>query len=418
MASNIPWMTRLVRMNCFAKQRIYPIAISIFQDGNLTLNHVVQQQRTYDVKNDSTDHGENFSISPPKIENKPTTKTITISRAMKAYMERAKSHDNMMKAEVADYEIGKRHLANIMGEDPDNFTQADVDRAIEYLLPSGLFDKKARPLLKNPYEIFPKRKVAQFSLDGRPLHWLYFTALPNFYSILHDITCKMEDLKALEDKLLSENKTEDLNVPPLNLASSEWLTYQQLKDKFVEKVQEKDYQHFLVMMERLVSHPLSHRELPFIMAFRNMLTNESLDTNPPQIEYDAEGRSFSCAEGTRKDSWAYVKLYMPGTGKVTINGKDLSYFTNFLYRESLLFPLSLAGVIGQVDIEAEAMYGGPTGHCGAIRLAVSRALCAFVDKDVKEKLRLTGMLTRDPRKRERKKPGQEGARKKFTWKKR
>jgi small subunit ribosomal protein S9 len=63
-----------------------------------------------------------------------------------------------MKVKTEEYEIGKRHLARMMGENPDNFTQAEVDKAIEYLLPSGLFAKKARPFLKHPEDYYPKSK--------------------------------------------------------------------------------------------------------------------------------------------------------------------------------------------------------------------------------------------------------------------
>ncbi|KAH9525326.1 37S ribosomal protein S9, mitochondrial [Bulinus truncatus] len=364
----------------------------------------------------SSDSANDGNVLVAKTESRPSAKAITISRSMKAYMEKVKQHDDLMKAEVADFEMGKRHLANIMGEDSDNFTQEDVDRAIQYLLPNGIFEKKARPMLKNPYEIFPKRKAAQFTLEGRPFHWLYFTAAPNYYNILYDITWKLEALKTLEDQLYSERK--EIESKPLSLASSEWISFDQLKNKLVEKIQEKDYKHFIVMMERLAAHPLAHKEEEYIMQFRNMLQLVNQGLISPSIETDAGGRCFACAEGRRKDSWAIAKVYKPGTGLVTINDKDLSYFSNLLYRESLMFPLSVTGLIGQVDIVAETKYGGPTGQAGAIRFAISQALCAFVPDEVKEQLRLSGMLTRDPRKRERKKPGQEKARKKFTWKKR
>ena len=59
---------------------------------------------------------------------------------------------------------GKRWLARMMGEDPDNFSQKDVDEAIAYLLPSSLFAKDARPVMKHPYDLFPKTKESLVSL--------------------------------------------------------------------------------------------------------------------------------------------------------------------------------------------------------------------------------------------------------------
>ncbi|XP_076619833.1 small ribosomal subunit protein uS9m [Colletes latitarsis] len=72
----------------------------------------------------------------------------------------------------------------------------------------------------------------------------------------------------------------------------------------------------------------------------------------------------------------------------------------------------------KVDIEATVTGGGRTGQSGAIRWGISQGLRNFVDIEMIEKMRIAGLLTRDWRKRERKKPGQEGARRKFTWKKR
>lgn len=58
----------------------------------------------------------------------------TISKAMKAYLERAKEHEEFMKTQRHEYQLGKRHLANMMGEDPETFTQEDVDVSLEIIL--------------------------------------------------------------------------------------------------------------------------------------------------------------------------------------------------------------------------------------------------------------------------------------------
>ncbi|XP_026474894.1 28S ribosomal protein S9, mitochondrial-like [Ctenocephalides felis] len=86
--------------------------------------------------------------------------------------------------------------------------------------------------------------------------------------------------------------------------------------------------------------------------------------------------------------------------------------------EKLLFPLIFTGMNGKVDIEANVEGGGPSGQAGAIRWGIAWGLRSFVDQETIEKMRLAGLLTRDYRRKERKKPGQEGARRKFTWKKR
>lgn len=57
--------------------------------------------------------------------------------------------------------------------------------AIEYLFPSGLFEKKARPFMRPPEEVFPERKAAEFDESGRPHHFLFYTSKPSFYQLLH-----------------------------------------------------------------------------------------------------------------------------------------------------------------------------------------------------------------------------------------
>jgi len=82
-----------------------------------------------------------------------------------------------------------------------------------------------------------------------------------------------------------------------------------------------------------------------------------------------------------------------------------------------MFPLHFTGLLNKVDFEAKIIEGDST-FSGAIRLGISHCLCSFVSKDIIERMRIAGLLTRDPRVHERQKVGQLGARKKQTWKKR
>lgn len=128
---------------------------------------------------------------------------------MKAYLERSREHDEFIRTQEHEYQIGKRHLANMMGEDPENFTQEDVDRAIQYLLPSGLFDPKARPIMKPPAEVFPPRKAAEFDESGRPYHSFFYTGKPNFYQLMFDIVENVNSLNAFEDKMIRKQLQPD-----------------------------------------------------------------------------------------------------------------------------------------------------------------------------------------------------------------
>ena len=121
--------------------------------------------------------------------------------------------------------------------------------------------------------------------------------------------------------------------------------------------------------------------------------------------------------GRRKASVA--RIYMSkGKGKITVNGKDFKeYFPVDTMQFKLEQPFNIADLTGKFDVKVNVNGGGTTGQAEAIRLAISRALCEL-DHENRVSLKPEGMLTRDARVVERKKPGQKKARKKFQWVKR
>jgi len=123
------------------------------------------------------------------------------------------------------------------------------------------------------------------------------------------------------------------------------------------------------------------------------------------------------ATGRRKTAVARVNL-TPGMGKITINEQPFEkYFTRETDRNIVMEPLKLTRSESKFDILAKVTGGGLTGQAGALRLSLSRALSAC-DEGNKSSLKKADCLRRDPRMKERKKPGQKGARKKFQWVKR
>ena len=123
------------------------------------------------------------------------------------------------------------------------------------------------------------------------------------------------------------------------------------------------------------------------------------------------------ALGRRKSSVARVYL-TEGTGKITINKKDLTqYFPSAILQYVVKQPLELLEVAGKYDIKANLDGGGLTGQSQALRLAIARALVK-VNADDKKALRQAGFMTRDAREVERKKPGQPKARRRFQFSKR
>jgi small subunit ribosomal protein S9 len=121
--------------------------------------------------------------------------------------------------------------------------------------------------------------------------------------------------------------------------------------------------------------------------------------------------------GRRKTSVARVWL-RPGGGRILVNRRPFEdYFPRETLRMIIAQPLQLTNTSGTFDATINVGGGGPTGQAGAVRHGIARALLEF-DVNLRPTLKRAGLLTRDPRMRERKKYGQPGARSKFQYSKR
>ena len=125
---------------------------------------------------------------------------------------------------------------------------------------------------------------------------------------------------------------------------------------------------------------------------------------------DYNSRPFFYGTGRRKSSVARVRLYQ-GTGKVTINGRDIDdYFGLETLKLIVRQPLNLTGLTEKFDIECRVAGGGVSGQAGAIRHGIARALLQYDSEGLRSALKKAGFLTRDPRMKERKKYGLKAAR--------
>ena len=123
------------------------------------------------------------------------------------------------------------------------------------------------------------------------------------------------------------------------------------------------------------------------------------------------------ATGRRKQSIARVRLWS-GTGTIVVNERAYDdYFPREGLRLAIRSPLLLTHQLGKLNVSVNVAGGGLTGQAGAIRLGIARALVTL-DPANRVSLRGAGLLTRDPREKERKKYGRKGARKRFQWTKR
>lgn len=124
------------------------------------------------------------------------------------------------------------------------------------------------------------------------------------------------------------------------------------------------------------------------------------------------------AVGRRKTAIAQVRLTPGGSGTITVNGKPYEeFFTTPTLRAAVLRPLKEAGKTTVVNVSVKTVGGGPTGQADATKLGIARALVMY-DEALKPSLKAHSLLTRDPRKKERKKFGKHGARRSPQWRKR
>jgi small subunit ribosomal protein S9 len=123
--------------------------------------------------------------------------------------------------------------------------------------------------------------------------------------------------------------------------------------------------------------------------------------------------------GTGRRKTAAARVYLrPGNGQITVNRKAFAdYFPNETLQMIIRQPLQLTESANKFDILVNVAGGGPAGQAGAVRHGITRALMEF-NSELRLTLKQAGLVTRDPRKKERKKYGQKGARKRFQFSKR
>lgn len=130
-------------------------------------------------------------------------------------------------------------------------------------------------------------------------------------------------------------------------------------------------------------------------------------------------KRYYYAVGRRKSATAQVRLYEKGKGEITINKKNYKdFFPLTKLQNSVIAPLKVVGLENKIDVSAIVKGGGIRGQAEAIRHGISRALLKINEEEYRKILRAEGYLTRDPRAKERKKPGLKRARRAPQWSKR
>ncbi|XP_040574806.1 small ribosomal subunit protein uS9m [Lepeophtheirus salmonis] len=348
-----------------------------------------------------------------------------ISSAMKYYLVKKRNHDAFIAGERESFERGKANLAKMMGIPIETLSQEEIDRAIEYLFPSGLHNPEARPILKPPEEIFPKEKDAEFDDEGRPFHSFFYCVSPNFVQTLHDLVGRLQLIQFLEDR---PTKIVHNPLEGAFFSGSQWVSKEELQDTYLERISDDQYSELLEILERLSSHAFAYKIKDYLGSYRRKIgsNDETIkEVEFIQPKFDEKGCAYVEAIGQRKTSVAHVKVTKPGKGSFSIAHLDypedvqgIGYFDNYMDRHQIMFPLQLTRLLGAVDVHCIVYAGGTSGQAGAVRYALSTCLKSFVDAEKVDEMRLMGLLTQDIRVRERKRFGHVKSRKKPKFKKR
>lgn len=143
-----------------------------------------------------------------------------------------------------------------------------------------------------------------------------------------------------------------------------------------------------------------------------------LEADQQAAAKNAKGGSFIPSVGRRKTSIARVRLIKNGKGLITVNGKEFDkYFTTYDLRAQISNPMKAVGQDTAVDVSAKVVGGGIRGQAEAVRHGIARALIVL-NPTFRKTLKKLGYLSRDPRQKERKKPGLKSARRAPQWSKR
>jgi small subunit ribosomal protein S9 len=147
-------------------------------------------------------------------------------------------------------------------------------------------------------------------------------------------------------------------------------------------------------------------------------TIELKDVEIESAEKDAKKKNeYLYAVGRRKTATAQIRLYKKGEGKITVNQKPIEQYFTVEEQDIVKTPLKLIGQFEKLDVTVRALGGGKHSQAEAVRHGISRALIQL-NPNFRKPLKKAGFITRDPRKKERKKPGLKRARRAPQWQKR
>eukprot|EP00048_Salpingoeca_helianthica_P016466 m.232472 g.232472 ORF g.232472 m.232472 type:complete len:375 (+) comp18730_c0_seq1:1-1125(+) len=293
--------------------------------------------------------------------------------------------------------------------------EEDVAHFVKYMMPSLLKESDLQRLPRRvPFSDLDSKDPAT-QPDFRPKSPAFFSGRSAFQDQLTIFEPILANLNAAQERFevtgSSTIGTEETEAAPA--APPQWVTKPDL-ELMLGRLYDDEYTELCDIFTQLWLHPRGGERVRKLVSpyLRFAVGAEHV---PPKGKVDEQGRGFGL--GYRKTCTAQVWV-TPGTGLFTINGEPLAEaLSTAALRFHAFEPLRAAGALGLFDVAATVEGGGPTGVAGAVRLGLAKGLAALVP-EYEKPLNDAGMLTRDTRIVERKKPGQKKARKKFQWVKR
>ncbi|KAI1723026.1 ribosomal protein S9 containing protein [Ditylenchus destructor] len=311
--------------------------------------------------------------SKPKVQDPALDEQLTerqrrlknISQALRIYIDQKREQDKMVAEERAQFELGKRYLANMMGWDPKaEIQQEDIDKAIRYLFPASLTDSKAEPIMKPPEEWLPNFRAIEVDEEGRPKDTYFYTLRPKLYRLLTDIAaetqhaielCKGKTLKSITEKEERFNKQQ---IP-------KWVTAEEISNIIGEKINEPMYVNVKAALDYRDSIPTPSGETSIMEKFRaaggGLRLKKIFGHFRPVILYGktktGERYKYTEVKVRVKRCYMLVKVKYPGTGKIIVNGISYDEYRSLLSREVLLSPMLITDLFGKIDIVSKVIPG-------------------------------------------------------------
>lgn len=283
-------------------------------------------------------------------------------------------------------------------------TDEALEAEISYMYPDS------RPKPRVPISTHKHESNLYVGAAGRPTSSAYFTGAWHYVDMALTLQEKLADL---ESAVLWDDDSEAEQEKVPHIQANRWFNREAMEGKVKGKLTEDQYDHLIFMLKALASHRNAVQVMDYLKGFQEI-------PNEKQLAYKRAERDDTGAVhalGKRKAAVAEVWL-TKGSGCISINGAPLhSYFSRIDDRKMLLEPFLATETLGMYDLVAKVSGGGPTGQSQAIRHGLALAL-EYADSNLQPVLYSLRLTRRDPRRVERKKPGQKKARKKFTWVKR